>query len=100
MTKPSITGFPAGWSSVTYNQVEGDCVENAELILNLWYVYDDTGVVYSLRARCYVGSGSDEEKLALLRRFAQTDYLIAQPFPVPERFTTRTVEGNTKKKVP
>lgn len=32
-------------------------MENAELILNLWYIYDDTGVVYSLRARCYFGSG-------------------------------------------
>jgi hypothetical protein len=79
---------------------EGDRVENAELILNLWYVYDDTGLVYSLRARCYVGSGDDEEKLALLRHFAQIDYLIAQPFPVPERFHTTIVEGNTQKKVP
>jgi hypothetical protein len=75
-------------------------VENAELILNLWYVYDDTGHVYSLRARCYVGSGDDEEKLALLRRFAQIDYLIAQPFPVPERFHTTIIEGDTQKKVP
>jgi hypothetical protein len=75
-------------------------VENAELILNLWYVFDDTGLVYSLRARCYVGSGDDEAKLALLRRFAQIDYLIAQPFPVPERFHTTIVEGNTQKKVP
>ena len=75
-------------------------MENAELILNLWYVYDDTGHVYSLRARCYVGSGDDEEKLALLRRFAQIDYLIAQPFPVPERFHTTIIEGDTQKKVP
>ena len=75
-------------------------MESAEIILNLWYVYDDTGHVYSLRARCYVGSGDDEEKLALLRRFAQTDYLIAQPFPVPERFHTTIIEGDTRKKLP
>jgi hypothetical protein len=47
-----------------------------------------------------VGSGDDEEKLALLRRFAETDYLIAQPFPVPERFHTTIVEGNNRKRYP
>jgi len=61
---------------------------DSEIIVNLWYVYDDLGVIYSLRGRCYVGSGSDEEKLALLRRFAATDYLIAKPFSVPERLHT------------
>lgn len=70
-----------------------------EIILNLWYVYDDNGLIYSLRARCYLGSGGDDEKLAFLRRFAQTDYLIAQVFPVPERFHTTIVEGNTQKKM-
>ena len=62
-----------------------------EIILNLWYVHDNNGFIYSLRARCYVGSGADDEKLTLLRRFAQTDYLIAQPFPIPERFHTTIV---------
>lgn len=75
-------------------------MENAEIILNLWYVHDDTGHIYSLRARCYVGSGDDESKLASLRRFAQVDYLIAQPFPVPERFHTTIVEGNSHTKLP
>lgn len=76
-------------------------VDNTELILNLWYIYDDTGHIYSLRARCYVGSGNDEKKLELLRQFSETDYLIAQPFPVPERFHTILVrEGNVQEKVP
>jgi hypothetical protein len=61
-------------------------IDHPEIILNLWYVHDDMGAIYSLRARAYVGYGTDEEKLALLKRFATTDYLIAQPFPVPERF--------------
>jgi hypothetical protein len=60
-----------------------------EIVLNLWYIYDEDGIIYSLRARCYVASGTDEEKLTLLRQFAATDYLIAQPFPIPERFHTR-----------
>jgi hypothetical protein len=75
-------------------------MENAELILNLWYVQDDTGLIYSLRARCYVGSGDDEEKLALLRRCAQLDYLIAQPFPIPEQFHTTVIQDGTPKKLP
>lgn len=49
-------------------------------------VVDDEGLIYSVRARCYVHSGTDEEKLTFLRSFAETDYLIAQPFLVPEGF--------------
>jgi hypothetical protein len=61
-------------------------MNSAEVILNLWYVQDEDGLVYSVRARAYVGTGTDEEKSTLLRAFAITDYLIAAPFPVPERF--------------
>lgn len=75
-------------------------MDNPEIILNLWYVYDDSGTIYSLRGRCYIGSGSDEEKLALLRRFAPTDYLIAQPFPVPERLHTTFVTEDGTRKLP
>jgi hypothetical protein len=67
--------------------------DQLEIILNLWYVYDDPGGIYSLRARAYLASGSDEERLEMLRRLAPLDYLIAQPFPVPERFHTTILEG-------
>jgi hypothetical protein len=71
-----------------------------EIILNLWYVHDEQGVIYSLRARTYVAMGSDEEKLQLLQRHATLDYLIATPFPVPERFHTTFIELDGKKKMP
>ncbi len=71
-----------------------------EIILNLWYVFDDTGMIYSLRARAYVQSGSDEEKLAFLQRLAGIDYLIARPFPIPERYHTTITEGKVRKKMP
>ena len=71
-----------------------------EIILNLWYVFDDEGVIYSLRARAYVVSGSDEEKLAFLQRFAETDYLIARPVPVPERCYTMVVTDMTRTRMP
>ena len=70
-----------------------------EIILNLWYLYDNLGAIYSLRGRCYVGSGSDEEKLAFLRRFAASDYLIAQSFPVPERLYTTLVTNEGAGKI-
>jgi hypothetical protein len=73
-------------------------MSSPEIIMNLWYVIDDLGVIYSLRARCYVHSGGDEEKLAFLRSCAETDFLIAQSFPVPERLHTTVIEGETPKK--
>jgi hypothetical protein len=75
-------------------------MSSQEIILNLWYVTDDLGLIYSLRARCYVHSGTDEEKLAFLRSFAPTDFLIAQPFPILERFHTTLVSGERELKVP
>ena len=60
-------------------------MDNPEIILNLWYVCDDQGVIYSLRARAYVGTGSDQEKSALLQKFAAVDYLIARIFPIPPK---------------
>ena len=59
---------------------------SSEVVLNLWYVRDDEGVIYSLRAKAYVVEGSDEEKLAFLQGRAALDYLIAESFSVPERF--------------
>jgi hypothetical protein len=75
-------------------------MDEPEIILNLWYVFDDRGVIYSLRARAYVQSGSDEEKLRFLQRCAETDYLIARPFPVPERCYTIVVAGTSEKRMP
>lgn len=71
-----------------------------EIILNLWYVIDDEGLIYSLRARCYVHSGTDEEKLAYLRSFAETDYLIAQSFPIPEDYHLTMDYGDRQEKLP
>ena len=71
-----------------------------EIILNLWFVIDDDGLIFSLRARCYVHSGTDEEKLAFLRSFAETDYLVATPFSIPEEFHVTMDYGDKKERVP
>jgi hypothetical protein len=75
-------------------------MSSPEIIMNLWYVIDDLGMIYSLRARCYVHSGSDEEKLAFLRSCAETDFLIAQSFRVPERLHTTVIEGENSQRMP
>ena len=75
-------------------------MSSPEIILNLWYVIDNLGVVYSLRARCHVHSGSDEEKLAFLGSYAETDFIIAQPFPIPERLHTTVIEGGNSRRMP
>ena len=53
-------------------------------------------MIYSLRARAYVGVGSEDDKIELLRRFAEIDYLIARPFPVPEAFHVVLPESGRK----
>ena len=73
--------------------------QQPEIILNLWYVYDDLGFIYHLRARCYIRSGSDEEKLEFLRQCAETDYMIAQVFPIPERFHPTFNEAGDRRKM-
>ncbi len=61
-------------------------MDNSEIILNLWYVCDEWGFIYSLRARTYIGTGSFAEKLSFLQKYAAVDYLIARIFPIPKRF--------------
>ena len=61
-------------------------MNKTEIIINLWYVCDEWGFIYSLRARAYIGTGSDENKLAMLQKFAQVDYLIARIFAIPVEF--------------
>lgn len=74
-------------------------MEDPELIVNLWYVYDDLGFIYQLRGRAYLGYGTDEEKLKFLHQFATKDYLIAKSFSVPERYSTNFTDGITDNKI-
>lgn len=68
-------------------------MDQPEIILNLWYLVDEMGIIYSLRARAYMGIGSDSEKLAFLKKLSEIDYLIARPFPIPKRFHISGVGG-------
>jgi hypothetical protein len=61
-------------------------MNTAEIMFNLWYVHGGDGLIYSLRARAYIRTGSEEEDLAFLQQLASTDYLIAKPFSIPKAF--------------
>ena len=71
-----------------------------EVIMNLWYIRDEEGIIYSLRAKAYVAADSDEEKLKFLQERASLDYLIAEPFEAPARFHMTIGDGSGAKRIP
>lgn len=72
---------------------------SAEICANCWYFGDEEGWIYGLAIHLSVCAGTDEEKLAFLQSRAYLDYLVAQTFPLPKKFSTNFVErdGATKK---
>lgn len=68
-------------------------LDNREVIVNLWYVIDVEGLIYSLRVKTYIGTGTNEEKLKFLQQRASLDYLIAEPFEIPQRYHVRIGTG-------
>ncbi|MYF98364.1 hypothetical protein F4212_04420 [Candidatus Poribacteria bacterium] len=68
-------------------------MDNREVIVNLWYLIDEEGLIYSLRVKTYIGTGSIKEKLEFLQQRASLDYLIAEPFEIPQRFHVRIGTG-------
>jgi hypothetical protein len=75
-------------------------LENREIIVNLWYVRDEEGIIYSLRVKAYVDAGSDAQKLKFLQQRALLDYLIAEPFEIPRRFHVQIGSGRDSKVMP
>jgi hypothetical protein len=66
---------------------EEKAVVDEEIIVNLWYYVDEgCQFIFALAGRAYVAQGSDEEKTALLKQLAQTDYLLATRRPVPDNY--------------
>ena len=68
--------------------------------MSLWYLRDEDGIIYSLRAKAYVGEGSDEEKLEFLQQRARLDYLVAEPFEIPKRFHVKIGVDHESKAMP
>lgn len=73
---------------------------NAELIFNLWALYDAaSGTVYGLSGKAYNVAGTDREKLDFLKAAAGTDYVTAKRYKVPERFSISFPDGEVQKGV-
>lgn len=71
-----------------------------ELVFNLWAIYDaSTGTVYGVSGRAYSVSGTDREKLDLLKLLSRTDYVIAKRYQVSERFEIIDMDGALKTRV-
>lgn len=95
MDEGSIKGVYGVRSKIDIDAVEGAnaiLTDDAEIVANLWYVIDDQGFIYSLRVMVYVTTGNEEQKLSFLRSREYLDYMVARPFPVPERFWNRFVD--------
>jgi len=72
----------------------------SELVLNLWAIYDaGVGMIYGLAGRAYCLSGSDEQKLAMLRSLSSTDHVTAKRFRVPDRFSVQCSDGTVRMSV-
>lgn len=74
---------------------KGNQVAATEVIMNLWCIYDqEDKLIYGLAGRAYYVSGTDDEKTALLKSLALTDYVLAKRLPVPDRFSVE-LNGET-----
>ncbi|SDU21099.1 hypothetical protein SAMN05216296_2420 [Pseudomonas pohangensis] len=60
---------------------------NEELIVNLWAIFDgSTGFIYGLAGKVYKASGTESQKLDILKSLAATDYATAKRYKLPDRF--------------
>lgn len=71
-------------------------LRNEEVVVNLWAYSDEEGYILRVAGRSYVLDGTDDEKLAILRKLAPTDFLMSHWEPVPDRFTVTHPGGNRR----
>lgn len=67
---------------------------NPEIVVNLWCIVSRySGLISDLAGRIYYLDGTDDEKVALLKRLAATDHHLATRSMVPERFVANEIAG-------
>lgn len=58
-----------------------------EICLNIWIVISqETGIVKSLGGRMYYLDGTDEQKTAVLKFLANSDFAMAFKMPIPDNY--------------
>lgn len=76
-------------------------MSQSELCINLWYCFDkESGFVDAIAGRGYFLSGTDDQKTAMLKALAVSDFLNAQWQPVPDRYQTKLVNTPTNETGP
>lgn len=74
--------------------------DSAEIVINLWAVYDaTTGVIYSVAGRAYMMRGTDADKMRMLRELAVTDFPLATRQLLPDRFVIEFEGGRERRRV-
>lgn len=56
-----------------------------EIILNLWYLTDENGFIFSLKAKPYVHVGDDSSKTSFLKERANYDFEVAKDYFLDEK---------------
>jgi hypothetical protein len=69
-------------------------LSDPEVVLNLWAYADEDGTILRLAGKTYVMQGSDEEKLAMLRPLATSDFLSVSWSKVPSNFNIQNIDNN------
>jgi hypothetical protein len=87
-----------GWTKANQDP-EGEALlpDSAEIVCACWYVHDEDGLIYSLRAQLYIATGTESDKRAFLESRAYRDYLVARVFSIPERFHLQVLEPGGSK---
>jgi hypothetical protein len=68
-----------------------------ELVANVWPVFDGaTRLVLRYFARAYAINAPDDIISSTLLALAPTDYLLARPFPIPQRFAVASPYGEIR----
>ena len=71
-------------------------MDASELAVNLWgYIDQSTGMVYAVAGKAYALTGTDDEKLAVLRQLATADHLTVTRERLPKSFSVS--DGNEKR---
>lgn len=73
---------------------------DAEICVNCWYFVDSTGIVLRLAAKGYALSGTDADKLAVLKALSGTDHLTAIHGKVPSKYVLSTSDGDLRGAIP
>ena len=82
------------------NDLLGQDTKASELVVNLWaYIDKAAGMVYAISGKTYAMSGTDDNKLALLKQLATFDYITVKKQALPKNFVVdvgdKKLEGFT-----